>query len=202
MQEWWAGLTGITQLFYGMAVFFSVFFLWQLIGAFMGLDGDAVDLGVDAADVPGDVDYNDVMESSHAFKVLGVRSIITFFTLFSWGSALYTTVGVPVPKAMGVATIWGVVGMLAIAGIIYFLGRMTETGTKDIGSCNGQIGSVYLDIPAGGTGEIKIEVGGAVDHVKAKSMAGEALSAGTQIRVVKAVDQTMVWVEELTEKGE
>jgi hypothetical protein len=202
MQEWWAGLMGVTQLFYGMAAFFSIFFLWQLISAFMGLDGDAVDIGGDAMDIAIDGELDDVMESSQAFKVLSVRSIITFFTLFSWGSALYTNYGVPVPKAMGMASIWGVAGMTAIAGILYFLGRMTESGTKDIGSCKGQIGEVYLNIPAEGFGEIKIAVDGVVDHVKARSVEGVALSAGTQVRVVKASGQSWVEVEKLTEKGE
>lgn len=201
MQEWWAGLAGITQLFYGMAVFFSVFFLWQLLGAFMGLDGDSMDLGVDATDVPDDMALDDVMESSQAFKVLSVRSIITFFTLFSWGSALYTTEGVPVPKAMAVASVWGLAGMLAIAGILYVMGRMTESGTKDIVSCKGQTGTVYLDIPAEGFGEVKVMVDGIVDHVKAKSVKGVVLPAGTQVRVVEVVDQTLVGVEKLTEEG-
>jgi hypothetical protein len=178
MQEWWAGLAGMTQVFYGMAAFFSVFFLWQIIGAFMGLDGDGdvdgvgdVDLDVDA---PDDIDYDDVIESSQAFKILSLRSIITFFTLFSWGSALYTTDGVPVAKAMGVSSIWGLAGMLAIAGIFYAMGKLSETGTKDIAASKGHVGTVYLDIPADGFGEIKTIVNGVPEHVKAKSMDGEA----------------------------
>jgi hypothetical protein len=202
MQEWWAGLTGIVQFFYGMAAFFSVFFLWQMIGAFMGLDGDSMDMGADVTDVPADMDFEDVMESSEAFKVLSLRSIITFFTLFSWGGALYMSDGVPTGKAMGIASIWGLVGMFAIAGIFYFMGKMSETGTKDVTTAKGRIATVYLDIPANGFGEIKIAVSGAVEHIKAKSVNGEALPAGTQVRVVQVVSQTLVGVEKLTEKGE
>jgi hypothetical protein len=202
MQEWWAGLTGIVQFFYGMAAFFSVFFLWQMIGAFMGLDGDSMDMGGDVTDVPDDMDFEDVMESSEAFKVLSLRSIITFFTLFSWGGALYMSDGVPSGKAMGIASIWGLVGMFAIAGIFYFMGKMSETGTKDVATAKGKIATVYLDIPADGFGEIKTSVSGAVEHIKAKSVNGEALPAGTQVRVVQVVSQTLVGVEKLTEKGE
>lgn len=202
MQEWWVGLEGMTQFFYGMAAFFSVFFLWQLIGAFVGLDGDSMDLGADSADVSGDMDFDDVMESSAAFKVLSLRSIITFFTLFAWGNALYLTEGVAAGKAMGISTIWGLAGMLAIAGIFYGLGRMTESGTKDIATAKGKIATVYLDIPAAGFGEIKTTVSGAVEHIKAKSVSGEALPSGTQVRVVTIVNQTLVGVERLTKKGE
>jgi len=202
MQEWWAGLAGITQVFYGMAVFFSVFFLWQMIGAFMGLDGDSMDFGGDVTDVPAEMDFEDVMESSEAFKVLSLRSIITFFTLFSWGGALYMNEGMPVVKAMGTASIWGVVGMLAIAGIFYFMGKMSEVGTKDVASAQGKIATVYLDIPADGFGEVKTTVSGAVEHIKARSFNGTALPSGTQVRIVKVVGQTLVEVEVLTKKGE
>ncbi len=202
MQEWWAGLTGIVQFFYGMAAFFSVFFLWQMIGAFMGLDGDSMDMGGDVTDIPDDMDFEDVMESSEAFKVLSLRSIITFFTLFSWGGALYMSDGVPSGKAMGIASIWGLVGMLAIAGIFYFMGKMSETGTKDVATAKGKIATVYLDIPAAGFGEIKTSVSGAVEHIKAKSVNGEALPAGTQVCVVQIISQSLVGVEKLTKKGE
>ncbi|MCK4564851.1 MAG: hypothetical protein KAU94_09275 [Verrucomicrobia bacterium] len=202
MQEWWTGLTGTVQFFYGMAAFFSVFFLWQMIGAFLGLDGDDMDMGGDVTDVPDDMDFEDVMESSEAFKVLSLRSIITFFTLFSWGGALYMSDGVPTAKAMGIASIWGLGGMFAIAGIFYFMGKMSETGTKDMATAKGKIATVYLDIPVNGFGEIKTTVSGAVEHIKAKSVNGEALPAGTQVRVVQVVGQTLVGVEKLTEKGE
>jgi hypothetical protein len=202
MNEWWSELETISRFFYGMAAFFSVFFLWQMIGAFMGLDGDSMEMAGDVTDVPDDMDFEDVMESSEAFKVLSLRSIITFFTLFSWGGALYMSDGVPAGKAMGIASIWGLVGMFAIAGIFYFMGKMSETGTKDVATAKGKIATVYLDIPAVGFGEIKTAVSGAIEHIKAKSVNGEALPAGTQVRVVKVVGQTLVEVEKLTEKGE
>lgn len=204
MQEWWGNLAGLTQFFYGMAAFFSVFFLWQIAGAFMGLTGDDMDLdgGGDSIDGPVGIDHHDVVESSQAFRVLSLRSIVTFFTLFSWGSALYTSDGMPVVKAMGLSSVWGIVGMLAIAFIFWGMGKLTETGTKDIASSKGQAGTVYLDIPADGFGEIKTTVSGVVEHLKARSVAGEALPAGTQVRVVQVVDQAWVGVEKLTGKGD
>lgn len=208
MQEWWINLAGATRVFYGMAAFFSVFFLWQIIAAFMGLSGDDADIAGDSgadfsdADVPDDVDHSDVVESSQAFKVLSLRSIITFFTLFSWGSALYTADGMSVVKAMGIASIWGLIGMLAIAGIFYGMGKLTETGTKDIAACKGQTGTIYLDIPVNGYGEIKTMINGVSEHVKARNITSDALPSGTQVRVVKVIDQSLVEVEKITERGD
>lgn len=200
MQEWWVHLAGATRVFYGMAAFFSVFFLWQIIAAFIGLDNDGSDVGGDM-DSP-DMDHSDMVESSQAFKIFSLRSIITFFTLFSWGSALYTADGMPVVNAMGIASIWGLVGMLAIAGIFYGMSKLTETGTKNISACQGQPGIVYLDIPSGGYGEIKTMINGVSEHVKARSANSEALPSGTQVRVVKVIDQSLVEVEKTTERGD
>lgn len=205
MQEWWAGLESTTRFFYGMAAFFSVFFLWQMVAAFLGLTGDDVDVGdadVDISDLDAsdDFDHQDVVESSQAFKILSLRSIITFFTLFSWGSALYTADGMPVVKAMGISSVWGLAGMFSIAVIFWGMGKLTETGTKDAASCMGQIGTVYLNIPADGFGEVKTSISGAVEHIKARSVSGEALPSGTQVRIVQVVDQTLVGVEKLMEK--
>lgn len=210
MHEWWAGLESATRFFYGMAAFFSVFFLWQIIGAFLGLAGDDVDIGggdggdldIGDIDAPEDMDYHDVIESSHAFKLLSLRSVITFFTLFSWGSALYTGDGMTATKAMGISSIWGIVGMVVIALIFWSMGKLSESGTKDVATSRGNVATVYLDIPADGYGEIKTTVNGAMEHIKATSISGEALPAGTQVRVAKVVSQSLVGVERIDEKGD
>ena len=196
MQEWWNSLSGAQPFFYGMAIFSSVFFVWQILAAFMGLDGDA-DVDIADSDIPDVVDHADVLESSQAFKLLSLRSIVTFFTLFFWGSALYSnTMGAV--KAMSIASAWGLGGMTAIALIFYGMGKMTETGTKDVTTILGHIGTVYLNIPKNGFGEIKIPINGATEHVKAKSLQEEALPAGTQVRVAEVINQSLVSVEKIT----
>ncbi len=203
MHDWWMGLAGISRFFYGMAAFFSVFFLWQIITAFLGLSGDGVDVvdhsDFDSADagMADATDHDGVVDASQAFKILSLRSLITFFTLFSWGSALYTTYGTPLAKAMGISTVWGLAGMLSVALVFYGMAKLAETGTKNVLSCKGNIGTVYLDIPAEGFGEIRTMITGAMEHVKAMSINGEALPAGTEIRVVKVFSQTLVGVEKI-----
>ncbi len=197
MNEWWGELSGMTQAFYGMAVFFSGFFLWQIIAAFAGLDGDAID-----PDVLDDMGHSDVVESSQAFKILSSRSIITFFTLFSWMAALYTTRGVGLSQALLWSSLWGLVGMFVVAFIFYGMHRLAETGTKDLATAKGKMGTVYLNIPAEGFGEITVEVNGAVEHVKAKSMDGSELLTGTEVEIVQIMSQTLVGVVKLIRKGE
>ncbi|WP_372794715.1 hypothetical protein [Pontiella sp.] len=207
MTEWWDGLAGMTQFFYAAAAFFSVFFLWQVIGAFLGLADDDADFssGVTEADdldlSPDDLDHQDVVDSSQAFKLLSLRTIVTFFTLFFWMAALYTTNGMEVTPALGYASLWGLGGMFVVASILYLLHKMTESGTKDLLTVKGCAATVYLDIPADGYGEVKTIVNGASEHIKARSTEGVDLPAGTQVKIVQVMSQTLVGVVKV-EKGD
>jgi hypothetical protein len=59
----------------------------------------------------------------------------------------------------------------------------------------GSEGTVYLDIPAQRTGEIRVTVSDAVSHVKARAAGGAALVAGTPVRVLRLLDPMTVEVE-------
>ena len=211
MQEWWQDLTPLCRGFYSAASFFSVFMVWQLIAALTGLDGDDGDIG-DAGDVGGDVDadgtYHDFETGAHAdsaetavaFQLLSIRSILGFCTLFSWAGAMYLNDGVSTQKAIAIAFVWGIIGMVGITSIMYLMKKLTHTGTANLRSCVGTVGTVYLNIPENGFGEVKVTVGDAVSHIKARSSTNKSLSANTSVRVVKCLDKTTVEVEPITEE--
>ena len=201
MGAWWNGLTYLNQIFYGAAAFFSVFFVWQLIAALTGLSGDEGD--ADAADAVDDATYDDfeggaeadALETTVSFQILSIRSILTFFTLFCWGCALYLNQKTPIGTALIYSIIWGLAGMFSIAFIFYGLRRLTETGTMDLNTSIGKAGNVYLNIPAGGSGEIRVTVSGVLSHVKARAKGGKELKSGTPIKVIKRLNNTTVEVE-------
>jgi len=211
MSEWWAGLTALNKAFYYAAVFFGVLFLWQIIAALIGLGEQEADAGVEGADADVDADagldhdvtYDDfehgaetgAAESTAAFRLLGVRSVITFFTLFTWGGAMYMDRGVAVAAALTYSTLWGLAGMFIIAGLFYLLRRLSETGTGDLGSCVGTRAVVYLNVPADGQGEIRARVGGVMTHVKARGAGGAAIEAGRPVRVTRRLTEMTVEVE-------
>lgn len=97
MCEWWAGLTSVNRWFYISVAFFSVLFFWQLIMDLIGVEPEAdSDLEVDAA---GHVELEcvggaEAPETLSAFKLMVIRSIVAFFTLFSWAGALYLNNGI------------------------------------------------------------------------------------------------------------
>lgn len=202
LTEWWNRLTPLNQGFYVAAAFFSVFFLWQLIAALLGLGGEGAD--VDEIDVAEDFEPAagaDAAEAVASFKLLSIRSIISFCTLFTWGGALYLDLGKEQPTtAIGYSVLWGLGGMFAVALVFYGLRRLTQRGTSDIRTSVGKRGSVYLDIPEDGVGEVRVSVSGVLSHVKARAADGMELKAGTPVRVVRRLNQTTVEVEKIEEK--
>jgi len=210
MGDWWQGLSGLNQAFYAAAAFFSAFFVWQFIAALMGLGGEGdvdvdadVDVDVDAA---GDATYDDfdhgaaadAAESVASFKLVSIRSIIAFFTLFSWAGALYMDRDFGPTASLLYAIVWGVIAMVVVALIFHMMRKLTETGTPRLATCIGKSGTVYLDIPDGGRGEIRIPVSGVMAHVKARTADGKALKMGTPVRARRVLDSATVEIESIS----
>ena len=206
MGEWWSNLSSLNRFFYGVAAFFSVFFVWQLLAILLGLDfgeGDAAD-AVDADAVGADLDAadsggvdGDALASTVAFNLISLRSIIMFCTLFSWGMALYMNKGLSATRSFTYSTAWGVAGMLVVAILFYFLRRLSVSGTSNLNTCVGQVAAVYVAIPKTGVGQVRTTVSGVVSYVKARAVGGKAIKAGTQVTVVRRLDQNVVEVEPL-----
>jgi hypothetical protein len=199
----------MTEMYWGMAIFFSAIFGWQLMAAIFGHigGGEHVD-AASAHDVTiaghdftaahhmhdGAVQGADTLSS---FKLLSVRSVTAFGLLFSWAGVLYQRQeGAPTSGLVILYSfLWGMAGMLLTSVIFYFLSRMVETGTRRLATCLGQRGTVYMDIPAGGAGQVKTLVSNQVSFISARAAGGEALKAGTPIIVKRLLDASTVEVE-------
>ena len=95
MNEWWNSLDALNKAFYMGAGFFSLILLWQFLTSLIGMGGDGADIDVDAdLDVDG-LDLDDIEagaieeagETIAAFKILSLRAILAFCTLFCWAAA-------------------------------------------------------------------------------------------------------------------
>ena len=207
MAEWWSNLTVINQVFYCAAAFFGVIFVWQLVMTLIGLGGGE-DVGGDAdsdfdADVDADTTYDhfehgaeaDAVETMAAFRLLTLRSILAFFTLFTWGGALYLNTGTQLGSSMIYALLWGGAAMVLVALMFHWMRKMTESGNISIRTCVGTEGQVYLDIPSDGIGQIRATVSGVVTYVKARTADGNEIKSGAPVLIRRAVNPTTVEVE-------
>jgi hypothetical protein len=188
----WDSLSALNRGFYCAAAFFGVFFVWQLVATLLGLGGDGL---ADGDGVSGDHGTGgDADQTMSVFKLLSIRSVITFLTLFTWGGAMYLTAGRSVGYAVGVSTLWGLAGMAAVALLLYALPKLAQTGNQDLATAMGAEGVVYLDIPERGEGEIRLEVSGVMSHVRARSADGLALKAGVPVVVARVAGGNRVEV--------
>ena len=206
MTDWWEHLSELNRTLYGIAICISIPFVWQLAAALLGLahggDADGMDSGSDT-DADGDVDGDGAVEGGDsiatalAFKLLSLRAILTFFVLFFWAAALYLERGRTLSQVFGISVLWGLGGMASVALLLHLLPKLAHAGTRDLESALGSEATVYLDIPAGGTGEVRVVVSGSVSYIKARTLHGEAVKAGMPVTVCKRIDQALLVVDPL-----
>ena len=193
--QWWSSLQALNQWFFMAAAFFSVFFLWQLIMAMLGLGGGSHDLDTQPDQPAGHDAPNDAHDTVAAFKMISLRSLLAFFTLFTWAGGLYLSRGMAVTPALTRSLLWGLAAMALVSALVALMRRMTETGNVRIASCVGAGGTVYLDIPVGGDGEIRVLCSGVMTHLRARNRGGAALKAGAKVRVLAVTGPNSVEVE-------
>jgi membrane protein implicated in regulation of membrane protease activity len=195
MSEWWQSLTLENQWFYGVAAVFTLLFLWQFIASLIGM-GDHGNMDVSAHfDAADGASAHDVTDAAAGFHYISIRSVLAFFMMFFWAAALYRNNATGIALTLLYAFIWGLVGMTLVAVLVHRLAKMQETGTTRISACVGGQGSVYLDIPVGGAGEVRVLVGNTMSVVKARAAGGVALKAGTAVTVTGVVDSSTIEVK-------
>jgi len=193
------------RVFWYLAIPSSVLFLIQMVMTFAGLGGDNGDGGVDAEggfDADGDIDTDggdfdegaDLMESP--FRVFTVRNIIIFFAVFGWsGITLYNAGIGPIVTVM-ISAILGIIVMLVVAGLFYFITRLAQNGTMNPQNAKGLKGEVYLPIPAnrGGVGKIHITFQGALREMDAVTE-GKTIPRGAIVEVVDVLSNNILLVK-------
>lgn len=160
--------------------------------------GDAHAADLHAGDAQGVDDHAAHHHSSGVatFRLLSVRSILAFLTLFSWAAALYLGADLPYARAFLLAASWGMAGMVTVAAFFWAMPRLSEEGTMDVSSTVGMTATVYVHIPRQGTGQVRVLVGERVAYLRARSASGLGLKAGSSVRVV-GVDGSILEVEEV-----
>jgi membrane protein implicated in regulation of membrane protease activity len=228
MESWWQGLTALNQWFFVSAAFFSVLSLWQTLSALLGVGGHSHEhvehlgheghVGHGGAGVHTHVAVNHAGNGHHAaeahhhashaddrvaFTFVSIRSVIAFGTLFSWAGGLYLMEGTSPVWAILYSSVWGVVAMFAASYVIYKLLGFQETGNITLTSALGEEGTVYIALPPGGVGQVRVMVSGVISHVKARSNSDEPLIPGTRVKVIGIDDNNVIEVKALErEKGE
>ena len=177
------------QVFWFIAIIFSVLFLIQFIILLIGLDSDSSGL-----DHPGDIH-----PMEHEFSALSARSIIAFFTFFGWTGvlAMHNNLGVWVAAIL--STMTGLMAMFIVAYLMYKFAQLEQSGTLNLYNALDQEGEVYLTIPSQeqGRGKVHVTIDGRIRELDAVTE-GDMLKTGTLIKVVEIMDDNVLKVEPIS----
>jgi membrane protein implicated in regulation of membrane protease activity len=182
-------LTSIEQFYLACAVLGGVLFVVRTVLMLIGHTGDfAADLHT--GDMHGDADAS--------FKFLSLQSLTAFFMMFG-------LVALTLSRQTKVSEVWAIVGGLAAGALtIWIINRifigmksLQSDGTLKIENAIGQEGSVYLNIPAGKSGQVRVAAQGQLRIFDAVSDSKEQISTGDRIRVKGVSSGNVLVVEKI-----
>jgi len=187
-----ANLNGFEVFFLLCAIVGGFFVLVRLIMQFVGagVDVDAdVDLDIDGQHADSDV----------GFKLLSMHSLTSFLMMFGLvGLALYRQSGVGFMTSIVGASLAGLISVWVIGRLFGLFSGLQSSGTLATALAVGSTGTVYLKIPAGGTGRVTINFQNRLREFDAVAKGDGELPTGTPVRVVQ-VNANILVVEQLAD---
>lgn len=187
--ESWQSLVLIEKIYWCIAIPFSVLFFLQIILTFFG--GDVDDMAAD-----GDSDVSVDGDAGIDFQFLSLKNLVAFFTIFGWAGIACLEGGLSVGKSVLYSSISGILMMSIMASIVYFMGKLTDSGTLNMNNAIGKVGSVYLPIPAkrNGLGKVQIKVQG-LQTLDAMTDYEEEIKTGSVIEVIEIINNEILVVK-------
>ena len=176
----------LLQIFWGCAVVASLIFLVQMVLTLIGMDSSDMDVDFDGANT---------MDLGGGLNLFTIKNFIVFLVGFGWaGVCFYNSITSSVLLIL-VAVIVGLL-FVGIFVVIYKQTKKLEhNGAFQIDEVKGTTVSVYLRIPAQGSGKGKVQVSqnGSVHELDALTD-GEEIPSGAKVKVVEIVDNETVKV--------
>ncbi len=187
--ESWQSLELIEKIYWCIAVPFSVLFLIQIILTFFG--GDIDDIEAD-----GDSDVSIEHDTGIEFQFITLKNLVAFFTIFGWAGIACLDGGLGIGKTLIISFFSGFTMMTIMASIVYFMGKLTDSGTLNLNNAVGKTGSVYLTIPGkrSGLGKVQIKVQG-LQTLDAMTDNEEDIKTGAVVDVIKILNNEILVVK-------
>ncbi len=222
MTQWWNSLAVLQQVFYYVAVPFTVVLLIQAVMTLIGLGNTGVDADGADADFDGDVgtDFDADVDADFdadfdadgdggidadvesfepgpglsGFRFFTVRGIVAFFCIFGWsGVTLFDT---------SLASIWVILlavtaGFFAmfIIGLMFFgIRKLQSSGNIKYSNAVGKTASVYIPISPNREGKGKVMVTVQERLIEADAITDEdtKLKTGETVKIINTVGNTLV----------
>ncbi len=191
VNQWWGDLSPALQVFWFIAIIFSILFFIQFVLLVIGLESDT-DAGFEHVGDSGSFEQE--------FSALSGRSIIAFFTFFGWTGVLTMGNQLSVWIAVMLSTFVGLAAMFIVAYLMFKFAQLEQSGTLNLYHALDQQGEVYLTIPPrqSGRGKVTLMIDGRVREMDAMTD-GDALKTGSKVRVTEILDENALKVEAMPE---
>lgn len=183
---WWADKDLFEQIYWAFAIPSTLLFVMTLIMTFVG--GAITEMGDADAAIEGD--------EGIGFQFFTLKGLIGFFTLFSWSGLACIAGGVDPVVTVVISIVCGLLMMIILASIFYFMSKLTESGSLKLKNAIGRIGEVYIPIKAkrGAIGQIQINIQGSIRTLQALTDDEEDLGSGSVVQVNSIINDQILLV--------
>ena len=193
---WWAELSPVMKLLWGVTLSASLIFVIQTVMTFLGADADSTDFDVD---VDTSMDGSDLSNIEGGSNLYTFRNFVNFFLGFGWTAILLEKSIQSTALVIILSVLVGVALVIAVMYLFKWLSSMQQSGNINVyKAAVGCQGKCYLRIPAerGGEGKVQITIQGAVREYNAVTD-GDEIKTGASVKVLEAIDGNTLLVEEL-----
>jgi hypothetical protein len=188
MEQWFAALTSFEKVYWIVAIISSIILLILMVMTFLG--GDVEDMSGDIdADIDGDTGID--------FQFLSFKNLMGFFTIFGWVGIACLDSGYSKAMTIVISVICGLLMMLAMASLFYYLSKLQSSGTLKLKNALNQIGEVYLTIGANRStiGKVSISVQGTLRELDALTEEDKDLHQGDVVKVREVTENGILIVQ-------
>lgn len=161
--------------------------------ALLLIAGDIDDLDLDGVDGDLETDLGDA-DSDVSFKLLSLQGLTALLMMFGLSGLAFLSAGFSNVMASIGGVLIGLFSVWVVSLIFTFFIRMQADGTLHSINAVGQTGTVYLRIPADGTGQIQVTVQGGLKIYDAKSATNEEIVTGEQVKVIDTIGESILIV--------
>jgi membrane protein implicated in regulation of membrane protease activity len=184
--DWWQALTTLQQVYWGLAVPFTLIFILQLILTLIGGDSG------DSLHTDAEIDT----DTGIPFQFLTLKNMVAFFSIFAWTGIACLDGGMSEGWSLLLASVSGVIMMLIMTSIFYFLAKANESGTLKIANAKGKLAEVYLTIESkrNSVGQVQVKVQGALRTLDAITDDEIDIKTGKVVRVSDVIDNNLLLV--------
>lgn len=206
MSGWWNSISSFEKFFWVLAIPFSALFIIQMFLLIIGIEGSADDFEVQSdidLDTSTDIDDydNSNLEPNAPLKLVTLRNIIIFFTIFSWTGIMGSRNDYSKIFTVLLGAILGSLVILILSIVYKFIIRLTESGNMNLKYSIGATGQAYLTILENGKkgGKVQVTFQSSLRELDAITY-GDKIPTGTKIIVIGVEDNYLV-VKSLEEKN-